>query len=169
MTAIVLANHHLIPWSHDYKMYCNFGTNEDTLYVHENIQSLICINSRWLPYDLPIINTYQMNDGNAQLSPSDWAYHYLGHGWTTIIYPMLKANVRTFCGRNMITYPIRYTGDIDPVEAELWDSNVKIWHYNFRMCHCNVNNSIIISRYDIIMTLCIWPFNVFKSESGGWC
>ena len=38
-----------------------------TVYVHDNIKLLICINSRWPPYDLPLIITYQLNDGNASL------------------------------------------------------------------------------------------------------
>ena len=68
---------------------------------------------------------------------------------------------------NICCIPIQYTRDIEPMEAELWDSGVIIWHNNVRMWHNNVNNSIIISKYDIIMTLCIWPFNVLKSESRG--
>ena len=33
------------------------------MYVHDNIKLAIYINSRWPPCDLPIIITYQLNDG----------------------------------------------------------------------------------------------------------
>ena len=43
----------------------NRDLNFNTVYVHDNMKWLFCINLRWPPYDLPIIITYQQNDGNA--------------------------------------------------------------------------------------------------------